>query len=262
MSYRNTLGAAALCAALIFMFAPQGAQGQGFFRKLLGQDDDQAAQQQQAIDQAQQQQMQDQQAVDAQKSDIRGKGIKGKSGATFKPLDPNATPKPTPTKEEIKAGAAKLQKQLNWEPLPRDIFSRYVGKWKGYFYVFSPQGKKQGAQSVQLEFTLQQDGTMKMSSLSYDLVSKSYVVGEEAVYSREGDTVYVDVKQPNGTTTRQIGHFNDDHLFLQADIKDGVEAMRERIDGKRFLMDGFGVYDGGKNGREARHFIGRFLREG
>jgi hypothetical protein len=163
-------------------------------------------------------------------------------------------------KQKIREGAAKLAKELNWDRPPADLFQRYAGAWVGHFWVYSPLGKKEEVHKVRIEYTPQSDGTLKMLTNSFDLLSKTWVVQESAVYSISGDTINVTITRPSGKASRQVGHYSDGEVFLQAQISDGVEHFRERIDGKRLLVDGFGVYDSLKSKNE-HIFIGRFLKE-
>lgn len=159
------------------------------------------------------------------------------------------------------AGARKLARQLNWDGVPRDLFKRYAGRWEGNFWVYSPLGKKEQVNKVQVEYTPQSNGSMKMLTNSYDMISKTWVVQESATYTIEGDTVYVEIRRPNGDVSRQVGHWSDDQLFLQGQINDGVEHFRERIDSNgRLLVDGFGVY-GSTKGKDHHIFIGRMTRQ-
>ncbi|MGI8906757.1 MAG: lipocalin family protein [Candidatus Sumerlaeaceae bacterium] len=171
---------------------------------------------------------------------------------------PNSAAKPTADKETIRKGAQKLSQEINAERIPGDLFQRYAGKWKGDFWVYSPAGKKEQSQAASVEYTLNGDGTMKMESFYFDRISKTWVTAETATYVNEGNSIRVTIKRPNGDVAKQTGHFNDGQLFLTADINDGVEHYRERIDGKRLLVDGFGVY---KGQADSHVFIGRFLRE-
>ena len=157
------------------------------------------------------------------------------------------------------SGARKLARELNWDKVPRDLFNRYAGNWEGHFWTYSPLGKKEQVNRVQVSFT-PNGNTMKMVTNSMDLISKTWVVQESAVYTIEGDTVYVEITRPSGDTSRQVGHWSDDQLFLQGQINDGVEHFRERVDGGRLLVDGFGVY-GSVKGKDHHIFIGRLTRK-
>ena len=169
-------------------------------------------------------------------------------------------PQKTPTPEQVKEGARKLAKQVSWEKVPSDLFRRYQGSWVGNYWAYSLDGKLQQTSKTKVDFTIQSDGSMKMESYYFDLLSKSYFTAEIATYRINGDEVSVTIERGQGKTDRQTGHFNDGQLFLVSNIKDGVEHFRERIDGKRLLVDGFGVYKGSK-GNEQHVFIGRYLRE-
>ena len=172
---------------------------------------------------------------------------------------PSATPQVTPDKETIRKGAAKLSQEVNPERIPSDLFQRYAGKWKGDFWVYTPSGKKEQSQAASIEYTLNGDGTMKMETFYFDRISKNWVTAETATYVNEGNAVRITIKRSNGAIAKQTGHFQDGQLFLTADISDGVEHYRERIDGKRLLVDGFGVYRA--TNADSHVFIGRFLRE-
>jgi hypothetical protein len=196
------------------------------------------------------------------KSTKGGKTVSGKSKVQIvegTPPPTNAAPQPTPDKETIRKGAQKLAAEVNVEKIPSDLFRRYAGKWKGDFWVYSPTGQKEQSQAASVEYTVNGDGTMKMESFYNDRISKNWVTAETATYVNEGDKLRVTIKRPNGQIAKQTGRFNDGQLFLVADISDGVEHNRERVDGKRLLIDGFGVYFG-KNS-DSHVFIGRFLKE-
>ena len=111
-----------------------------------------------------------------------------------------------------------------------------------------------------MEYARQGNNTMTMRSFSYDMISKTWVTEETATYRIEGDRVLVEIKRPTGKTAKQSGHYSDGQLFLQAEIEDGVEHFRERIDGKRLLIDGFGIY-GSLKGKDHHVFIGRLVKE-
>lgn len=167
---------------------------------------------------------------------------------------------PTPSPEQIKEGARKLAKEIGWEKIPGDLFRRYQGTWVGNYWAYSLDGKLQQTSKTKVEFKIQKDGSMKMESYYFDLLSKSYFTAEVATYRINGDEVVVTIERGQGKTDRQVGHWNDGQLFLVSNIKDGVEHFRERIDGKRLLIDGFGVY-GSLKGKDQHVFIGRYLRE-
>jgi hypothetical protein len=196
------------------------------------------------------------------KSTKGGKTVQGKSKMQIvegTPPPAGATPQATPDKETIRKGAQKLAAEMNVEKIPSDLFRRYAGKWKGDFWVYSPNGQKEQSQAASIEYTVNGDGTMKMESFYYDRISKNWVTAETATYVNEGDKLRVTIKRPNGQIAKQTGHFNDGQLFLLADISDGVEHYRERVDGKRLLIDGFGVYASKQS--DSHVFIGRFLKE-
>ncbi|MCX7018896.1 MAG: lipocalin family protein [bacterium] len=165
-----------------------------------------------------------------------------------------------PDEKEIKAAARKIAKQMSWDAVPNDLFQRYAGKWQGTFWVYSLVGKKQQVNRVQINYEPQNDGTMKMTTLSFDMISKVWVTEETATYTIKGDTIIVEIKRPTGQTQKQTGHYSDGQLFFKGEIDDGAEHFRERISGKDLLVDGFGVY-GSFKGADHHIFIGRFKRE-
>ncbi len=235
------------------------AQGQGFLSsikdKLTG-NDDAAAQQQ-----AQQQQMQAQQQ--AQPTPVpaegqEGRTVKGEGGKNVKIMQgtPPAQAQKTPTKEEIRKGAERLKGQMAPERIPGNLFDRYEGIWNGDFWVYSPQGQLEESKSVKIEYK-KNGKNLVMETFYADRISKQWVVAETATYTNEGDKVSVSIRRPSNDVATQTGHFNDGQLFLVANIKDGVEHYRERIDGQRLLVDGFGVY----GGSDSHVFIGRFVRQ-
>lgn len=230
----NRCVALAATVALLGMAIPSSAA-------LFGRPEGRAAGSTEQVGAQQQQQMQQQQAQHQQQQAVP---------------PPAEQANRTPSK-----GARKLAQELSWDGIPRDLFQRYVGRWKGEFYAYSPLGKKEQVNKVTVEYVIQSDGSMKMSTLSYDMISKRWVVQETAVYSVQGDTVRVDITRATGQTSRQLGHYSDGQLFLQGQISDGVEHFRERIDGQgRLLVDGFGCYGGSKS-KDNHIFIGRFTRE-
>jgi hypothetical protein len=174
--------------------------------------------------------------------------------------DPAAAPAvKTPTAEEVKKGAAKLNKELSYEKPPRDLFKGYAGKWKGNFWVYTLDGKLRQRANAEVTFTLQDDGSMKMESYLFDKLSQSFVIGEKAVYRIEGDKVLCNVTRGKDQVDKQVARFNDGQLFFETKVKDGVEHYRERIDGNRFLVDGFAVY-GSLKGDDMHIFIARYLK--
>lgn len=176
----------------------------------------------------------------------------GTQAATAK----DAITTPTPDPEKVK----KLKAALDWEKPPADLFQRYAGTWQGDFWVYSVEGRLEQHNKMRITYTPQSDGTMKMEMWSGDLISKMWVTKVTATYSIEGDKIVCTVQQPDGTSFKQIGHYNDGSVFFVSQINDGVEHSRERIDGKRLLSDGFGVYESLKK-KNAHVFIGRFLKQ-
>ncbi len=172
----------------------------------------------------------------------------------------NAKAQPTPDPAKVKEGARKLSRQLATEKLPRDLFSRYAGKWSGNFWVYTIDGRLEQTSKSTIVFEPQGGGTMKMTTFYYDQISKAFVTGETSTYRIEGDTVVVETDRGKGKFERQVGRFNDGQLFFKSEIKDGVQHTRERVDGKRLLMDGFGVY-GSLKGTDQHILIGRYLKE-
>lgn len=232
-------------------------QGQGFLSSIKGKLTGSEAQEQQAAQaQAQQQQQQQAQATPAP---AEGRNVKGKGGANVKIVQgtPPAQATKTPSKDEIRKGAARLKTQLAPERVPGNLFDRYEGTWTGDFWVYSPQGSLEESKSVRIEYKKSGKNTLAMETFYADRISKQWVVAESATYTNEGDSVKVSIRRPSSDVATQTGHFNDGQLFLVANIQDGVEHYRERIDGQRLLVDGFGVY----GGKDSHVFIGRFVRQ-
>ncbi|MGB9692093.1 MAG: hypothetical protein ACPL7D_07990 [Candidatus Sumerlaeaceae bacterium] len=166
----------------------------------------------------------------------------------------SATPTPDP------AQVKKLKAALDWEKPPKDLFQRYAGTWQGDFWVYSVEGRLEQHNKMRITYTPQADGSMKMEMWSGDLISKLWVTKVTAIYTVEGEKIFCTVQQPDGSTFKQIGHYNDGSVFFLSQINDGIEHSRERIDGKRLLTDGFGVY-GSLKKKDAHVFIGRFLKQ-
>lgn len=191
-----------------------------------------------------------------------GRVVKGEGGKNVRIVQgegtPAANPTKTPTREQIKAGANKIKSQLVPERVPANLFDRYQGTWTGDFWVYSPQGTLQETKAVKIEYA-KNGKQLEMKTFYADRLGQQWVVAETAVYENEGDKVNVTIRRPSNDTATQTGRYNDGSLFLVANIQDGVEHYRERIDGKRLLVDGFGVYGGA--GADAHVFIGRFVRQ-
>ena len=228
------------------------AQGQGFLssvRDKLKGNDSAPQQAQQAAPQAA-----------ATPAPAEGRSVKGEGGKNVRIVQgtpaANATPEKTPSREEIRKGAEKIRGQMAPERVPSNLFDRYEGVWNGDFWVYSPQGALQESKAVKIEYK-KNGKQLTMETFYADRISKQWVVAETATYTNEGDKVSVSIRRPSNDVATQTGHFNDGQLFLVANIKDGVEHYRERIDGKRLLVDGFGVYGGADN----HVFIGRFVRQ-
>lgn len=239
-----------VCGAVIAVSMCGTIQAQGFLSsikdKLTGGGDEPA---QQAPQQAQ--------ATPAPAE--AGRTVKGDNGKNVRIVQgtPPAQAQETPTKEEIRKGAARLKKQLEPERIPSNLFDRYVGTWNGDFWVYSPSGQLEEIKSVRIEYKKADKNTLTMETFYADRLSKQWIVAETATYANHGDSVKVSIQRPSGDIATQTGHYNDGQLFLVADIKDGIEHYRERIDGQRLLVDGFGVY----GGKDSHVFIGRFLRQ-
>jgi len=182
--------------------------------------------------------------------------VAAKDAKAAGPAKRDASTTPTPDPERVR----KLKEAIDWEKPPKDLFARYAGTWQGDFWVYSVEGRPEQHNKVRITYTPQSDGTMKMEMWSGDLISKLWVTEVTCTYRLEGDRILCTVKQPDGSTFKQIGHFNDGSVFFVSDISDGVEHTRERIDGKRLLSDGFGVYQTLKK-KNAHVFIGRFIRQ-
>lgn len=183
---------------------------------------------------------------------------------------PQATPPPAeqanttksntqPTKEDVQADEKKLKRELNWEKPPADLFQRYAGVWDGNYWVYSTQGRKEQISKVRIKFEPVSSNTMKATTVSYDQVSRQFLPAESSIYRIQGDTITVETTEQGGKVSRQAGHFQDGYIFSESKIKDGVEHFREKVDGKRLLIDGFGVYDS-KTGKDQHVFIGRLLK--
>lgn len=179
--------------------------------------------------------------------------------------DPNAglRPQAQATDKQVKAGARKLELQLNAEKVPRDLFARYVGTWKGNSYVYTPGGRNVGRQAVEVIFAMKGDGTLEGKAKSFDRLAQQFVVAESYSYRMlDASSVRISITRPTGQTDTQTGRFNDGALILAADIKDGVETYRERVDGDRLLIDGVTVIDGQKGAaRDVRHIVVRLVRD-
>ncbi|MCX7963024.1 MAG: hypothetical protein N2644_00875 [Candidatus Sumerlaea chitinivorans] len=194
----------------------------------------------------------DEAAATAQSADKSAKD--SQAGKTEKP---SGEAQPTPDPEKVK----KLKAALDWETPPKDLLDRYVGTWQGDFWVYTTDGRLEQRNKVRITYTLQADGTLKMEMLSGDLISKMWVTKVTATYKVDGKQIICTVVQPTGETFKQIGHYNDGSVFFVSQIPDGVEHQRERIDGKRLLVDGFGVYGSLKKKDDHHVFIGRFLKQ-
>lgn len=208
---------------------------------------------------AQQQQQQPQQAAPQQATPAPAeRTARGEGGSNVRIVQgtPPAQAQKTPTKEEIRKGANRLRNQLEQERIPGDLFDRYVGTWNGDFWVYSPTGKLEESKSVKIEFK-KSGKSLVMETFYADRISKQWVVAETATYSSDGSKVTVNIQRPSGDNASQTGYYNDGQLFLVANISEGVEHYRERIDGQRLLVDGFGVY----GGKDSHVFIGRFVRQ-
>lgn len=240
----------AICAMLL-----GSVNAQGFLSsirdKLSGSEQPQPAPQQYAQPQ--------QQATPAPAEGART--VQGEGGRNVRIVEgtptPPAAPTKTPTREEIREGAARLRSQLSTERIPSNLFDRYVGTWNGDFWVYSPTGQLEESKSVRIEYKKTGKNTLTMETFYADRISKQWVVAETATYTNNGDSVSVSIRRPSNDVATQTGRYNDGQLFLVANIKDGIEHYRERIDGQRLLVDGFGVY----GGNDSHVFIGRFLRQ-
>lgn len=188
-----------------------------------------------------------------------GRTVQGEGGKNVRIVQgtPPAEARETPTKEEIRKGAARLKTQLAPERIPGNLFDRYEGTWNGDFWVYSPTGNLEESKSVRIEYKKTGKNTLTMETFYADRISKQWVVAETATYTNNGDSVKVSIRRPSNDIATQTGRYNDGQLFLVADINDGIEHYRERIDGQRLLVDGFGVY----GGKDSHVFIGRFLRQ-
>lgn len=191
-------------------------------------------------------------------AEAQGRSVKGEGGKKVKIVQgtPPAQATKTPSKEEIREGASRLKKQMAPERIPSNLFDRYEGVWGGDFWVYSPNGQLKESKAVKIEYK-KNGKQLSMETFYADRISKTWVVAESATYTNEGDHVSVTIRRPSNDVATQTGYYNDGQLFLVANIKDGVEHFRERIDGKRLLVDGFGVYGGNDN----NVFIGRFVRQ-
>ncbi len=176
-----------------------------------------------------------------------------------------ARPQATPTREQIKKGAAKLAKQLDVERIPSDLFKRYAGNWEGNFYTYSPDGRHNARQAVRVQAEIQSDGSLLCRAMYFDKLAQQFVLGESYLYQKvDAGTVRVTITRASNQTDTQTGHYNDGYLFLQGDISDGVESFREKIDGNRWLVDGFTMYNMGKGKKgsgDLSHHLARLVRE-
>ena len=191
-----------------------------------------------------------------EQTDVSSVGSEEKNAKQSAPGAKDAVTSPTPDPARVK----QLKAALDWEKPPKDLLQRYVGTWQGDFWVYSVEGKLEQHNKVRITYTLQSDGTLKMEMWSGDLISKTWVTKVAATYSIDGEKIVCTVQQPDGSSFKQIGHYNDGSVFFVSQVNDGIEHTRERIDGKRLLTDGFGVY-GSLKKKDAHVFIGRFLKQ-
>lgn len=231
-------------------------QGQGFLSSIK---DKLTGAEQQEQQQAQQPPQQQPIAQGTPAPAERGRTVQGEGGNNVKIVQgtPPTQAQKTPTKEEIKKGAARLKTQMAPERIPGNLFDNYEGIWNGDFWVYSPQGQLEESKSVKIEYKKTGKNTLSMETFYADRLGKQWIVAETATYTNTGDAVEVSILRPSNETAMQTGRFNDGQLFLVANIKDGVEHYRERIDGQRLLVDGFAVY----GGSDSHVFIGRFVRQ-
>jgi hypothetical protein len=168
---------------------------------------------------------------------------------------PGAQPPANPQNRQVQAALAT-------EPIPRDALTRYVGRWKGNFWVYEPSGKLVERKTVQVDCQMASDKEMTMTTLMFDLLGRKLVVVETSTYKIVGrDTIRVAIQRPTGKVETQNGHWNDDALFLTSVRSDGMEHLRERITDGKMLIDGYGVYGNYKDLSKHTVFVGRLKKE-
>ncbi len=241
-----------LVLAAVVGLACSNVQGQGFLSSIKGK---LTGEEQQQPPQAPPQQ----QAQGTPAPAEGGRTVQGESGNNVRIVQgtPPTQAQKTPTKKEIQEGAARLKTQMAPERIPGNLFDRYEGVWNGDFWVYSPTGQLEESKSVKIEYKKTGKNTLSMETFYADRLGKQWIVAETATYTNNGDSVDVSILRPSNDTATQTGRYNDGQLFLVANIKDGVEHYRERIDGQRLLVDGFAVY----GGSDSHVFIGRFVRQ-
>lgn len=230
-------------------------QAQGFLSSIK----DRLTGNEQPQQQAYPQQQHPQQQATPAPAEAAGRTVKTEDGKNVRIVQgtPPVEAQATPTKEEIRKGAQRIKTQMAPERIPGNLFDRYEGTWNGDFWVYSPHGHLEESKSVRIEYKKTDKNTMTMETFYADRISKQWVVAETATYTKDGSTVNVSIRRPSNDLASQTGHYNDGQLFLVANISDGIEHYRERIDGQRLLVDGFGVY----GGNDSHVFIGRFVRQ-
>jgi hypothetical protein len=155
-----------------------------------------------------------------------------------------------------------VQTALSTEKIPRDALTRYVGRWKGSFWVYAPTGKLLERKTVQVDCVMTPDSHMTMTTHMFDLVGRKLVVVETSTYQISSpDTIRVSIQRPTGKVETQTGRWNDDALFLTSVRNDGMEHIRERISDGRLLLDGYGIYGSHKDLSKQTVFVGRLKKE-
>ncbi len=141
----------------------------------------------------------------------------------------------------------------------RDFFASFTGKWKGAFKVYTHDGRL--INQIEVEQRYWWEGNVQRATF-VEKARDGKIVRAHARNYEEHNKLYCAVEKDNGEKSLHLGHYEDGALFWYRREEGKLESFKERVlqgvAGKEYHIDGFGVYDSGK---EASHllFEGRYF---
>ena len=132
--------------------------------------------------------------------------------------------------------------QLHSQSVRPNLFAEYAGKWKGTFYVYSPDGKllnkleAEHSYRISDPYTLEGTQTVRYPDGSIERIQAKDYVQNGKLYCRvESDRSGVKILE---------GKMEGNQIFWWRHQKDVTESFRERVinGGRLYAIDGYGIY--------------------
>jgi len=141
----------------------------------------------------------------------------------------------------------------------REIFAPFNAHWKGVFKVYTHDGRL--LHTIEVEQRYWWDGNVQRATF-IEKARDGKIVRAQAKNYEENGKLFCAVEKDNGEKSLHLGHYADGALFWFRKEEGKVESFKEKVlqgrAGKKYHIDGFGVYG---SGEEASHllFEGRYF---